>query len=760
MGVKFNEKTQTFFIETKNTSYCIGIAGGKYLAHLYYGKKICFEDDLRFKMRLDENPFCPEKNERETLAFNDCFPWEFPCGGRGDFRESCVELLNEKNQNCAELEYCGYEILDEKPYLDGLPQTFCRKVDGASSVADAEIGADGAGTAGKSQTLLVKLEDKVLEVELNLFYSVFDDSDAIIKSAKIINRGKNLLKIKKIYSSSLTLENSFENQWNFISLHGEWARERHIEKTPLFHGRVNVKSLRGETSAQENNFFAIAEKTADYKNGEVYGFALLYSGNFIGQAEINQFETVRVVNGINSDDFLWNLNPGESFYTPETALIYSDCGFGKMSRSYHDLWRNHLIRGKYFNKMRPVLINNWEATYFNFDTQKLLSIAGEAAKSGIEMLVMDDGWFSKRSDDTSSLGDWTVNEEKIKGGLKFLVDKVNALGLKFGIWFEPEMVSKNSELFRQHPEWILHVNKRIPVLSRAQYVLDITNPEVFDYVYSSVAKILKSANIEYVKWDMNRNLTDVGSSVCESENSGEVFHKYVLALYKMQEKLLCDFPDLLLENCSAGGSRFDAGMLYYSPQIWTSDDCDAIERLEIQEGTSLCYPLSSMGSHIASSPSHTTGRSVPFLTRGFVALSGTFGYELDITKLCDEEKALIPGQIEMFKKYNSLVMNGDYYRIESASGNHQFDTWECVSKDKTEALVVMIQVLNRPNFKSRIVRLEGLAEEKKYEIQLQDSFGKTGEKFVLSGATLMNLGLKLPRFQGDFAGLLIHLRQV
>lgn len=745
MNISFNEENQVFCIETKNSAYYMGIADKKYLGHIYYGKKLNASDDLKYKFRLDEAPFVPSKNAREELTFNDSFPYEFPTSGRGDYRESCLEVLNEKNQNCCELEYCGFEILDFKPKLKTLPQTFC---------------AYDGDSCQKSKTLVIKLKDKTLNFEVQLFYSVFEDVDAIIKSVKIINHGENALKIKKIYSSSLTLENPEENSWNFVSLYGAWARERHIEKTPLFHGRINVCSSRGETSSQENNFFVLSSKNANYQTGDVYGFALIYSGNFFAQAQISQFETVRVVSGINSENFLWNLKSGEEFESPEIALVYSDEGFGKMSRNFHDLWRNHLIRGKYAKKMRPILINNWEATYFDFNTEKLLDIAKDAAKSGIEMLVMDDGWFGERNDDSSSLGDWTVNEKKLSGGLKYLVSEVNKLGLKFGIWFEPEMVSKNSKVFSEHPDWILRVEGREPVLSRAQYVFDLTNQEVFDYVYSCVAKILKSANIEYVKWDMNRTLTDVGSSVFYGERSGEVFHRYVLAVYALQEKMLTDFPDLLLENCSAGGSRFDAGMLYYSPQIWTSDDCDAIERLAIQEGSSLCYPLSSMGSHVAACPNHTVGRTTPFLTRGFVALSGTFGYELDITKLSENEKKLILEQSKMFKKFNPLVMFGDYFRIESATGNHQFDTWECVSKDKSEAIIVSIQVLNRANFKSRFVKLLGLDENKKYEIQMQDSFGNLSEKFSLFGSTLINLGLKIERLKGDFCGFLIYLKAI
>ncbi len=422
-----------------------------------------------------------------------------------------------------------------------------------------------------------------------------------------------------------------------------------------------------------------------------------------------------------------------------------------MTRTFHDFYRKHLIRGEYRDKKRPILINNWEATYFDFDADKLISIAREASGLGIEMLVMDDGWFGNRFDDNRALGDWVVNEEKLKGGLKYLVDEVNKLGMKFGIWFEPEMISPDSDLYRAHPDWAIAISGRQPGLARNQYVLDLSRKEVRDHVYESVAKVLRSANIEYVKWDMNRQLSDIGSAALAADQMGEFYHRYVLGVYEMQGRLTREFPHLLLENCSGGGARFDPGMLFYSPQIWCSDDTDAVERLKIQEGTALVYPLSTMGAHVSDCPNHVLHRTVPFETRGYVALAGTFGYELDVTRIPGEDRRQIPGQTAMYHKYNDLVREGDYYRIASYAENHYFDCWGVVSKDKAEALYTFIQVLNRPNYHSRRIRLKGLDPEKTYRIE--------GEESTYLGALLMKAGINIPNPEGDFRGRLIHLTE-
>ncbi|MBR1911521.1 MAG: alpha-galactosidase, partial [Treponema sp.] len=643
MNITYCAQYRTFAIETDNTGYYIAIVDSEnFIGHVHYGKKLSIADDLPSLLRIYEMPKVPSQNNRERLAFYDTFPWEYPCGGTGDFRESCLNVSNVKNQNAVQLAYTGYDIQNGKPPLKGLPATW--------------------GNNEDCMTLIIHARDAVLGLEVDLLYSVFKDSDAIARSACIKNAGSAAVTITKAYSACLDMDN---RNFDMISLNGGWARERHIDRNPLFHGKSSVSSLRGETSHQQNNFIAIAEHAANEEHGDVYGISLVYSGNFIAQAELTQFDAVRAVTGINSEGFAWHLEPGQDFTVPEAVLVYSDRGINGMSQRFHDVWRQHLIQGTFKDSERPILINNWEATYFQFDTEKLLSIAKEAHKDGIEMLVMDDGWFGHRNNDDSSLGDWTVNEAKIKGGLKNLVDKVNKMGMKFGIWFEPEMISPDSNLYRNHPDWAIKVQDRTASLCRCQYVLDLSRKEVCDYAYESVAAILRSANIEYVKWDMNRQLSDLGSAELPVERAGELAHRYVLGLYSMQERLIKEFPHILLENCSGGGARFDAGMLYYSPQIWCSDDTDAIERLTIQEGTALVYPLSSMGAHVSVCPNHTCGRVTPFRTRGFTALAGTFGYELDITKLSSEERAIIPEQISMYKRYNELIRTGDYYRLHS-----------------------------------------------------------------------------------------------
>lgn len=455
--------------------------------------------------------------------------------------------------------------------------------------------------------------------------------------------------------------------------------------------------------------------------------------------------------GINHFDFSWRLEPSAEFTAPELVMVYSDEGIGKMSRTFHDLYRQHLIRGEYKDKRRPILINNWEATYFNFNTEKLIDIAKEASKLGIEMLVMDDGWFGHRDSDNSSLGDWFVYEKKINGGLKHLVDEVNKLGMKFGIWFEPEMISPDSELYKAHPEWAIQIKGRDMSMSREQYVLDYSNPEVRDYIYGLMKKVLDSANIEYIKWDMNRQLTEVGSTYLPAERQRELWHRYVLGVYDVMNRLTTDYPHILLENCSGGGARFDPAMLYYSPQIWCSDDTDAIERLKIQHGTSICYPVSAMGAHVSDCPNHTVGRTTPFSTRGDVAMVGTFGYELDVTRIPQADRDAIPGQIEEFNKYNPLIRTGDQYRIGNMFKDTTWDAWMFVAKDRSEALFTFVQVLGRPNYPCRLVKLKGLDPKANYKNET------TGE--VHSGSALMNAGVVVD-INGDFNSMKIHFVRV
>lgn len=722
--ITYDHIHQIFKIDTQSTSYIMGIADGKYLGHIYYGKRLQ-DTDLGYLLNTEEKPFPPSRFAGEKVSFIDHFPMEYSFGGTGDFRESCMEIRTEGGQEGLELVYDSYRIYEGKEPLEGLPATWGTDCD----------------------TLEITLKDETTGLLVMLSYTVFHDTEAITRSVKVINKGQEKLYLTKILSACLQVE---QENFEMLTLPGAWARERRIQRRRLGYGSMTTESLRGISSHQDHPFVALVSGNTTQTTGEVYAMNLVYSGNFLAKVSMDQFSRIRTVIGIHPNRFCWKLEPGECFQAPEAVLVYSDEGLGKMTRIFHRLFRNHLLRGFWKDRERPVLINNWEATYFEFNTEKLLAIAKEAAACGIEMLVMDDGWFGHREADNSSLGDWIVNETKLPGGLKYLTDEVNRLGMKFGIWFEPEMISEDSRLYAEHPDWALRIKNREPGQCRSQYVLDLSRQEVADYVYESLKRILLSANIEYVKWDMNRPLADIGNAVLPPDRQGEILHRYMLAVYKIQEKLLHDFPMLLLENCASGGGRFDAGMLYYSPQIWCSDDTDAIERLMIQEGTELIYPLSVMGAHVSDCPNHLSGRVTPFATRGIVALAGTFGYELDITKISKTDREQIPGQIALYKKYHHLIRNGEYYRIASYGVNGLYDCYEVVSPDQEEALVTYVQVLAEVHQKSRRLKLRGLLEDMVYEV----------EGRLYRGSTLMYAGILVERIPGDFQAKLIHIKKM
>lgn len=779
MGIFYDETRRIFKLDTPKSSYIIGIVDEEnFIGHVYYGERLN-TTDVGYLMRLEEPPFVPSQNNRDRVTFLDSFPMEYPAAGLGDFREACIEVRTGSGNIGLQLNYVNHKIYPGKPKLEKLPATF--------------------GDEQDCTTLEILCEDQSLHLQAVLLYTVFEELDVITRSVRVMNQGGTPINLTKVLSACVDMDNK---DFEMISLHGSWARERRIQRRRIGYGKQSVSSMRGESSHQDHPFMALVTEHATEDRGEVYGFHFVYSGNFIAQAELNQFDMVRAVMGIHPHHFSWKLESGTEFTAPEVVMVYSAEGIGKMSRTLHDLYRKHLIRGVFKDCKRPILINNWEATYFDFDTDKLLAIAREAAKNGIEMLVMDDGWFGNRSSDNMALGDWFVNEDKLKGGLKHLVDEVNQIEvcrvrteqksheqhvrtdqgelgtaesektyMQFGIWMEPEMISPDSDLYRAHPDWAIQIPGRTPSLCRNQCVLDLSRPEVVDYVYKMIYDILSSANIAYVKWDMNRQLSDLGSAALPADRQGELYHRYVLGVYELQERLVRDFPKLLLENCASGGARFDPGMLYFSPQIWSSDDTDAIERLMIQEGTAMLYPLSAMGAHVSDCPNHAVGRTTPFTTRGYVALAGTFGYELDITKISEADRSLILPQTQMYHRYHDLVRTGDYYRIASYAENHYYDCWQVTSKDKRESLVTFIQVLSRPNVHSRRVYLKGLAADATYCVT-QD---KIGEDFVkgaqmvtaevlsatqtYTGDVLMKAGMNI-NMQGDFTGVLISVRQL
>lgn len=736
INIFYNEKDKAFKLRANNTDYMMKVCEEGYLAHVYYGNKVP-DEDLTYLLRLDESPFTPATNDRDRASFMDTLPFEYPCFGLGDYRESAFKIMDANGMSTCDLRYVSHKMYEGKPKLEGLPATFATEESGCS-------------------TLEITMYDKYADIEVVLIYTAFDKLDVITRSAVITNKSEKPFKITRALSACVDFDT---DKMDMITLNGSWARERAVERCRLHHGKQLVDSCRGESSHQNNPFVALCDNNADEDKGEVFGFNFVYSGNFYAQAEVTQHKKTRFLMGINPLDFEWLLEKGESFTCPEVVMVHSDEGIGKMSRTFHDLYRNNLIRGEYKDKRRPILINNWEATYFNFDTDKLIDIAKEASKLGIEMLVMDDGWFGHRDSDNSSLGDWFVYEKKLNGGLKYLVDEVNKLGMKFGIWFEPEMISPDSELYKAHPDWAIQIKGRPLTLCREQYVLDYSRKEVRDYVYGMMKKILDSANIEYIKWDMNRQLTEVGSATLPAERQRELWHRYVLGVYDLMDRLTTDYPHILLENCSGGGARFDPGMLYYSPQIWCSDDTDAIERLKIQHGTSMCYPCSAMGAHVSDCPNHTVGRNTPFKTRGHVAMVGTFGYELDVTRIPQEDRDAIPAQIEEFNKFNKLVRTGDHYRIGNMFEDNTWDAWEFVAKDKSEALFEFVQVLARPNERSRRIKLKGLEPEAYY-------YEESEPDKKISGAALMNAGINIAKMwngdglYGDFCSKILHFIKV
>lgn len=727
--ITYNEKERVFKLDTPNTTYMIGIVDEEdFVGHIYYGRKLR-EAEAAYLMRTGEPPFVPGRNNRERCSFYDCFPFEYPTSGLGDYREGCIGVRTPGGHVGSMLSYVSHEIVPGKPKLDGLPATF--------------------GTEEECTTLKLVCADRYIGMQVELLYTVFHDVDVITRSVKVTNTGKEHFYLTRVYSACIDMDN---RDYDMVSLHGSWARERHIQRKSLGYGIQNVSSFRGESSHQDHPFLALVDKNTTQENGEIYAMNFVYSGNFCAQAEVTQFDYVRMTMGIHPENFCWKLEAGESFQAPEVVMVYTDRGFDAMTSTFHRLYKKHLIRGVYRDRKRPILINNWEATYFEFDTEKLLSIAREASELGIEMLVMDDGWFGKRNEANCSLGDWVVNEEKLKGGLPYLVEQINALGMAFGIWFEPEMISPDSDLYRAHPDWAIRLPGRAPVQSRSQYVLDLSRTDVREYVYESVAAILRSANIAYVKWDMNRQLSDLGSAWLTADSQGELSHRFVLGLYELQERLVTEFPDLLLENCSSGGGRFDPGMLYYSPQIWCSDDTDAIERLAIQEGTALIYPLSTMGAHVSACPNHILKRQTPFETRGHVALAGTFGYELDVTKLDQEELAMIPAQVALYHKYNDLIRGGDYYRIASYRENHSHDCWAVAAKDRSEVLVTWVQVLARANVHSRRVRLRGFDPKARYRLEDTEQ--------IYAGEMLLRGGFLMENLSGDYKSRIYRFERV
>lgn len=730
MAIIMNQAEQVFTLQTKRTTYQMKAGDYGILLHLYYGARVedCTMDYLlhRKDVGFSGNPY--EAGEDRTFSL-DTLPQEFPSYGVGDYRNNCVGVCQADGTRAADFRYVSWEIREGAHKIPGLPCLF-----------------DEDETA---ETLVIFLEDAASSLKLELYYVVFADRDVIARSARITNGGKEAVRLEKMMSACLELPNG---SWEAIHFHGRHAMERRLERLPLMHGTMEVGSRRGTSSHQHNPGVILCSPDATEEHGGCYGLSLIYSGNFSMEIEMDQMDSVRAVCGINPEFFEYRLEPGEAFDTPQLMMTYSGSGLSRMSANFHSIIRHNLCRGKYKFARRPVLINNWEATYFDFNEEKILSIARQASELGIEMLVLDDGWFGSRDSDNAGLGDWFVNTDKLKGGLTDLVTGINGLGMKFGIWIEPEMVNEDSRLYREHPDWALTIPGRKPCRSRNQLVLDMSRSEVRDYVFDSIAAVLKSANVEYVKWDMNRSICDVYSAVLPKERQGEVYHRYVLGIYDLMERFTSSFPNILFEGCSGGGGRFDPAILYYSPQIWCSDDTDGIERLEIQYGTSFFYPISAVGSHVSAIPNHQTGRRTPLTTRGVVAMAGSFGYEMDLNLLTEDEKEAVKAQVEDYKKYYDLIHNGDYYRLASPQGDYGFTAWQFVSGDKTRTLLNLVITHVRANAPDLWFKLRGLDPEKRYRLE------ENGR--IYSGSALMNAGISIPMIMGDYPAVQMVLTEV
>lgn len=709
---------RTFHLQGKNISYIMAVNEIGDLLHYHFGKKISDRDYSKCIIKTGEGLLCNDENN----IYLETHMQEYPSYGYTDLRMPAYNVKNKYGNTVSRLLYKDCIINEnETAYVEGMPSLY-----------------KGDKTC---QTLEITLEDKAIGLEVVLSYTVFDEYDVVLRSTRLVNKSDDNMTVNEAYSASLDFE---KGQYDYVYFPGAWMREREFTRTEIKLGeKIDISNARGGSGHAINPFVMICNRDANEKYGNVYGFSLIYSGNHSSVAECDQYGNVRVRQGINPYGFESLLKAGESFYTPQSVISYSSEGFGGISRQMHDVYRNNLCKSSWANKDRPILINNWEGTYFDFDEEKLVNIAKKAKKAGVELFVLDDGWFGKRNDDTSSLGDWFVNKEKLPSGIKGLAEKINEVGMEFGLWFEPEMVNRDSELYREHPEWAICVPNINPSVGRHQYMLDLANDEVCMYIINAVGNILESANIKYVKWDYNRMMTDVPYKGYN--------HKYTLGLYKVLDALLTKFPNVLFEGCASGGGRFDAGILAYSPQIWTSDNSDAISRLRIQYSTSICYPLSTISAHVTASPNHQVGRVTPLKTRADVAYAGIFGYELDVTKMSDDEIEEMKEEIAFYHKIKELVRTGDFYRLQNPYESN-YCSWQVVSKDKNEIFLFASRVLSPANSKEERIRLEGLNEDKVYvDLETSTQYG---------GDELMYLGITPEYAKCDFATFVKVLRAI
>ncbi len=729
MAVRFDEKKNLFTLQTLESTYQMKVDDHGVLLHTYYGAP-ADETDFSYLIGPEDRGFSgqPGDEKKDRTYSMDYYPLEYPVQGNGDFRVKALKAGFEGEVPALDLRFVSYELEKGKYSLPGLPALF---------EAEAE----------EVETLKITLKDRLEEIYVTLFYGVFEKKNVITRAASIENRSGKNVTLKRALSLGLDF---MEGDMDLIHFYGKHAGERQFERRNLPHGITEISSSRGTSSHHHNPFVILCDKDTTEDFGNAYGVSFIYSGGFKIQMEKDQVDGIRLVCGLDDEEFLWKLAPGETFVTPEAALSYSEKGLTALSGQFQKAYHANLIRSPWKDKKRPTLVNNWEATYFGFDAEKLLKIAGEAADLGLDMLVLDDGWFGKRNDDNSGLGDWFVNEKKLGCTMKELVDRVNALGLKFGIWLEPEMVSEDSDLYRTHPDWVLQIPGREPNRSRNQLVLDLSRKEVREYMKKFIDDTLSCANISYVKWDMNRSVDNVYSAADPTLSQGAIRHKYVLGLYEVMEDMLTRHQDLLLEGCSGGGGRFDAGMLYYAPQIWCSDNTDAIERLRIHYGTSFGYPMSSVSAHVSVCPNHQNGRVTPFKTRGICAMQGSFGYELDLSKLSEEDKAEARRQITVYNENWELFQSGSYYRLNSPMENHDYTAWSYVSKDQRKASLSVIYTDLHGNPKPVRVKLKGLKKDASYDV----------DGTVYTGAALMRGGLLIPKPSCNYDSYMVCIHEI
>ena len=716
MAILFDNIKNIFTFHTRHSTYQMQVDKYGFLLHLYYGRKTqgTTEYVLTYADRgFSGNPYDVGPDRTYSM---DALPQEFPCQGNGDFRSPAIAVKNTDGSYGCDLRYKSHEVKKGKYGIKGLPAVYADETE--------------------AETLEILLEDPVTKLQVILLYGVLPECDVITRSARIVNAGEGIIYLEKVQSACLDF---VTGNYDIISFYGRHAMERNFQRRPVSHGSFKIGSRRGTSSHQYNPLMILARPDTNEDFGGCYAMSFVYSGSFQGEAEVDQYNQTRALLGLQEEQFSYPLKSGDVFYVPEAVLSYSGQGLAKLSQNLHRCYRTHLCRGKYKEVARPILVNSWEAAYFNIDGKTLYDLAVHAADLGIEMLVMDDGWFGKRNDDNSSLGDWVVNEKKLGEPLKDFIEKVNGLGIKFGIWFEPECVNEDSDLFREHPDWVFQSPGRKPILGRNQLILDFTRKDVVDAIFDRMCRVLDQGNIEYVKWDMNRSMTDKYSAAAEEQ--GRISYDYMLGLYDFLERLMARYPDLLIEGCSGGGGRFDPGMLYYTPQIWCSDNTDALDRLRIQYGTSFGYPASTVGSHVSIVPNEQTGRITSLETRGVVAMAGIFGYEMDLGTLSETEKETVREQIKKYRRYAPLIQNGLYYRLSNPFED-ETAAWEFISEDGTEALVSVVMLEIHGNMTVNYVRLKGLESGRSYREQESGC--------IYDADTLMEIGIPMPMKGGEY----------